>query len=136
MDNIEVIITITTMDSQLAEFLEPGAPEPAKRMKAVRELSEAGIKTWIFLGPVIPTLNDSAESLSRIIELAKDSGAEKIMFDRLRLKPVVRKRMNLVLGEDISIIEEKLVGSVWFSDISGEVEEICEKFDLGCAKAF
>ena len=47
--NIEVGITLTLPDDRLREKLEPGASSVEERLRALRELREAGIDTWVFL---------------------------------------------------------------------------------------
>ena len=56
---IEVGITITTDDDKIREILEPNAPSIETRIHALKELSESGIKTYAFIGPLLP-LNPKA----------------------------------------------------------------------------
>jgi len=95
----EVGFTVTTLDEKLRRLIEPGAPPSEKRFEAMRTLSEAGIATWLFLGPVFPGLNDSNESVLAIAERAKESGARKILYDRYRPKPLADGRMHRALGD-------------------------------------
>ncbi|MEW5936489.1 MAG: radical SAM protein [Candidatus Thermoplasmatota archaeon] len=94
----EVGLTITTLDEEVRRLIEPGAPPPGKRLAAMRALSETGIETWLFLGPVISGLNDAAESIEAIVEHAAEAGAKRILYDRYRAKPVADLRMRQVLG--------------------------------------
>jgi DNA repair photolyase len=56
-----VSITITTLDSQKARLLEPGAPPPKDRVRALQVLAKAGIPTILRLDPIIPGINDAQE---------------------------------------------------------------------------
>ena len=51
---IEVGVTITTDDDQIREIFEPNAPSIESRLHALKELSEQGIKTYAFIGPLLP----------------------------------------------------------------------------------
>jgi DNA repair photolyase len=81
----EVGITLTTIDETLARTFEPFAPAPSARLKAMRSLVDAGIETYVLIGPIIPTVTDSdIEGLAREIS---STGARRAMLDRLRLRP-------------------------------------------------
>jgi DNA repair photolyase len=135
MKDPEVGFTITTMDEHLARKLEPGAPPPQRRIAAFKELAANGIRTWAFVGPIIPTLNDSVESLESVIVSLKDAGCQRILYDKLRLKPLVRKRMERALGECAEIF--RLANTKeWVEKIYAEVERICCDVGVKCERAF
>src|SRR5439155_24040683 len=52
-------LTITSLDEKLARLLEPRAPRPGLRLRAVRELSAAGIRVSVFPNPIMPGITDS-----------------------------------------------------------------------------
>ncbi len=68
-------ITITTLDESLAARLEPRAPSPARRLEAVRRLSQAGVFTGVLLMPVLPFLEDTEENVLAVTEAAAAAGA-------------------------------------------------------------
>src|SRR5437763_622556 len=63
---LDINITITTLDADLARILEPRAPRPDLRLAAVRKLSEAGICAGVFPNPVMPLITDLEESLDAL----------------------------------------------------------------------
>ena len=69
-------MTVTTTDEDLAARIEPHAPSPARRLEAVRALSEAGIFAGILLMPVLPFLEDSEENVLAVVEAAARAGAK------------------------------------------------------------
>ena len=79
----KVAISITSLDRRLARAMEPRAATPGLRLKAVRELSAAGIPTSVMVAPVIPALND--HEMERILDSAKAAGAQEAGFILLRL---------------------------------------------------
>lgn len=89
MSGAEVGFTITTTDNTLARLLEPGAPAPTRRLVALEKLAGAGIKTWVFIAPVIPGLTDEPENLEAIVRKAKQAGAFKVQFDSFNFYPSV-----------------------------------------------
>ena len=83
-----VAISVTTLDRKLARAMEPRCSNPALRLDAIRQLSEAGIPTSVFVAPLIPALND--HEIERILDAAKANGALDANFSVLRLPHEVR----------------------------------------------
>ena len=79
----KVALSITTLDRKLARLMEPRASTPAKRLEAVRQLSEAGIPTSVMTAPIIPGLND--HEIERLLDSAKAAGAQEAGYVLLRL---------------------------------------------------
>ncbi len=75
-------VTITTLNTELAGFLEPNAPDPLIRMDVIRAIKQNAprIQTGIHLIPIIPFLGDSRENLESIVRSAKESGADFVLF--------------------------------------------------------
>lgn len=78
-----VRISLTSLDNTIKSSLEPRAAGPAARLRAIRELSAAGVPTGILLAPVIPFIND--HEIEVILEAAHHAGAEAANWMMLRL---------------------------------------------------
>ncbi len=78
-----VALSVTTLDRTIARAMEPRAPTPARRLEALRQLSEAGIPTTVMVAPVVPGLTDS--EIEAILEAARDAGASDAGYVLLRL---------------------------------------------------
>ena len=89
LHKIKVSFTITAMDERARKVFEPGAPSAEQRFKALRTLSHSGIRTSVFVAPVLPYLSDSEKNLGEILKCAKQGGAEYVMFDTLNPYPKV-----------------------------------------------
>ena len=74
-----VSFTITTADDDLADKVEPGAPRPSARYRAMGQLADAGILTGVTMMPILPFLEDDPKNIRQIIKLAKDNGASYII---------------------------------------------------------
>ena len=74
-----VSFTVTTADDALASKLEPGAPRPSARYKAMLALAEAGILTGVTMMPVLPFLEDDPGQIRSIVREAKEHGASYII---------------------------------------------------------
>lgn len=93
IDNLDIGFTITTIDEKLARLLEPYAPKPRARLNALKRLSDNGIYTWVFIGPVMPYLTDNINNIKRIVLEAYNAGAKKIYMDNLRFRLGVKDNL-------------------------------------------
>ena len=93
--NVEVGITLTALDDAVREKMEPEASSVKERLRALAGLRENGIKTWVFLGPVMPHITE-VEALVDVIAEAKP---EYVLVDRLRLKEGVWKSVREFIEE-------------------------------------
>ncbi len=58
-----ISVTITTLDEEIAEKLEPNASEPSRRLKALEKAVSRGIRVSCRIDPIIPFLNEDVEEL-------------------------------------------------------------------------
>ena len=68
-------LTVTTVDDAMARKVEPGAPSPSKRLKALEGLAGRGIFTGVVLMPVLPFLEDSVENVLAVVDAVAAAGA-------------------------------------------------------------
>ena len=80
---VTVNVSLTTLDDALKRTLEPRAASPRARLRAIRELTAAGVPVGVLLAPMIPALND--HEMERLLEVAADHGAGRASFMPLRL---------------------------------------------------
>ena len=80
---VKVAVSVTTLDGKLARSMEPRASTPNKRLRAIEELSKAGIPTVVMMGPIIPGLND--HEIENILKAAHAAGAREAGYTMLRL---------------------------------------------------
>jgi DNA repair photolyase len=78
-----VTLSITTLDAGITRYMEPRTSAPARRLLAVKRLSEAGIPVNVNVCPVIPFLTDS--ELEPIMEAAAANGARSAGYSLVRL---------------------------------------------------
>jgi DNA repair photolyase len=88
--SVRVNLSIGTLDEAVWKATEPGTPHPRRRMRAVKQLNDAGIETGVLIGPVLPGLSDGDEQLDEVVRAAVDAGARSISSVLLHLRPGVR----------------------------------------------
>ncbi|MBM2811484.1 MAG: radical protein [Chloroflexi bacterium] len=86
-----VNVSLISLDRDLLHRLEPGAPSPANRLRAIERLSAAGIPVSVFLAPVLPGITDAQEDIEAVVRAAAEHGARDVWTGALRLAPGVRE---------------------------------------------
>ena len=144
---ISVALSITSLNQELTRVMEPRTSSPSARLRAIRELTEAGIPTHIMVAPVIPGLNDS--EIPAILREARDAGATSAGYVLLRLpltvKPVFLDWLATALPEQQERIEARIRqtrgGDLYQSDFRtrmsgvGEIaDQIRQTFELFAKK--
>jgi DNA repair photolyase len=76
-------ISVTSLDPELASILEPRASAPAARLRAIRDLTAAGVPVGVMIAPIIPGLND--HEAPAILQAVADAGARAAFYVVLRL---------------------------------------------------
>jgi DNA repair photolyase len=76
-------VTITTLDPAIARTLEPRATAPARRLRIIRTLTDAGIPVGVSVAPIIPFVTEP--DLERILAAAAEAGAINAGYVMLRL---------------------------------------------------
>jgi DNA repair photolyase len=89
--SLTVNITIVTLRTRLARMLEPRAPRPDLRFKALRQLRDAGIAAGVFMMPVLPGLTDSEPHFDAMARAASEADAQWFLSAPLWLMPSAAK---------------------------------------------
>ncbi|APE29902.1 radical SAM protein [Halomonas aestuarii] len=80
---VRVMVSLTSLDTELKRTLEPRAASPAARLKVIRTLADNDIPVGTLVSPVIPGLTD--HELERLLEAASKAGATTAGWMLLRL---------------------------------------------------
>ena len=70
-----VYMSVPTVDEHAWELLEPGTAPPLQRLRAVRELVDAGINAGVLMNPIVPGFSSSRAKLERTVKAIADHGA-------------------------------------------------------------
>jgi DNA repair photolyase len=85
MNVLSVNVSISTLDRSVWRNFEPSTPFPAKRLETVQALQEAGVRTGVFMAPILPYVADRSSDLEALIEQAAKHRAAFAMCSFLRL---------------------------------------------------
>ncbi len=98
-NDIEVHISLTTLDVELIRALEVRSPMPAVRLRALAKLTAAGVNAGLLVAPVLPGITDDLPHLDALFAAARDAGARFVHASPLRLYPAIKERFLPVLAE-------------------------------------
>jgi DNA repair photolyase len=105
-----VYVSLTTLDPALARAMEPRAASPARRLKTIATLAQAGIPVGVSVSPVVPFLNEP--ELERILEAARAAGAVRAFSIVLRLPWEVAPLFKHWLAQHVPDQAERILARV------------------------
>lgn len=90
--SLSIHISLITVDRDLARRLEPRAPTPEARLRALRRLREHDLEVGINVMPVLPGITDAPAQLDDLVKALAASGASYVSTCALRLRSSARQR--------------------------------------------
>jgi DNA repair photolyase len=98
--SVSVHVSLITLDRALARRVEPRAPTPDARLRAVSRLAAAGVDVGVNCMPVLPGITDRPRDLAALVARAAAAGASHVAAGALRLQPAARDRYLPWLAEE------------------------------------
>jgi DNA repair photolyase len=105
-----VFLSVTTLDANLQQMMEPRTSSPELRLGAMATLAEAGVPVGVMVAPVIPGLTD--HEMPAILAAAKKAGARWAGFVVLRLPWAVAPLFEKWLEEHFPDRKDKVLNRV------------------------
>jgi DNA repair photolyase len=145
---VRVMVSIATLDGHLARMMEPRASTPANRLKAIEELSKAGVPVSVNVAPIIPGLTE--HEIPSVLKAAAEAGAQGAGYTIIRLPYAVKDifqrwlteyfpdRKDKVLNRIRELRDGALYDSGWGTRMAGKglfAEHIRDIFEMGCKRA-
>jgi DNA repair photolyase len=95
VSDLWVNLSLISLDAALLRQIEPRAPRPDLRLEAMRGLGAAGVRTRLFLMPVLPMLTDGEAGLRELLAAARAAGAHEAISQPLFLRTEMTWRVFL-----------------------------------------
>lgn len=95
-----VHISIPTVDEEAWEQLEPGVAHPSQRLRAVRELVDAGIDCGVLMAPIVPGFSTHPAKIERTIKAIADAGARSVGAMVMHLEDGTRNHFMSMLARE------------------------------------
>jgi DNA repair photolyase len=97
---VSITFSIPTLDEEVWRKTEPSTAHPRQRLRAVKELVDAGIKVGVGMAPILPGISDRPEQLREVVKAAREAGATGVWTNVLFLRPGTREHFLDHLAED------------------------------------
>jgi len=133
--NIEVGISISTLNDNFARIIERAASKPTERLEAIKKIYEAGIKTYTFISPFFPEITDYKAIIEETIDYT-----DSYMFENLNFRPHNVQRIMRIIKEHypnlLSKYKEIQKDRSYWDIIEDEIKNYCEKKKLNYSIEF
>ena len=85
---VSAMVSITSFNEDLRRVMEPRTTTAKQKLKVINELSKAGVRMGVMMGPMIPGLNE--HEMQRIMKAAKENGATFTAYTFIRLNGAIK----------------------------------------------
>jgi len=136
LSDLSIHISLITLDRDLARRIEPRAPTPESRVRALSRLREAGIEAGINCMPVLPGITDNPSDLEALVKRVSEAGAISVGACAVRLKSAAKKRYLPFIEQEFPHLAERYRNTFANSAYAGEKyrEGLARFFEKLCAK--
>ncbi|HEY0969683.1 MAG TPA: radical SAM protein [Gemmatimonadales bacterium] len=117
---LTVNVSLITTDRDLARRIEPRAPTPEARLRAVRRLRDAGVDVGVNCMPVLPGITDGPAALDALVAAVGEAGATHLNACALRLRSTARQRYLPWLAETFPLLASRYRAAYAVSHQPGE----------------
>jgi DNA repair photolyase len=127
--NIEVGVSVSTMNEEFAKIIERAASKPSDRFAAVKEIHKNGIKTYIFVSPFFPIITDYKAIIDETIDYT-----DTYSFENLNFRPHNTPRIMRTIKEHYPNLlpkyKEIQKNRDYWDSLEEEIRGYCEKMKL------
>lgn len=96
--NIDLGMTLTTTEPEVAALFEPKASPPQERIEALCKANGIGIRTFVFLGPLLPYISDRGKGLEGLLDAVARINPDYFLVDRLNLRWGIWSKVSATLA--------------------------------------
>jgi len=86
-------LTVTSTDDDISRYFETFAPQVSERLSALAKLHDAGLRTYAFIGPLLPHYVAIPKNLEKIFMSISETGTRDIFVEHINLSKYIRDRL-------------------------------------------
>ena len=95
-----VCVSVPCVDDTVWRALEPGTAHPRQRLRAVRELVDAGIHAGVLMNPIVPGISSKPALIERTVKAIADHGARFVGCNVMYLQDGTRDHFMRWLAQE------------------------------------
>ena len=134
-----VYMSVPTVDEDAWRILEPGTAHPLQRLRAVRELVDAGISAGVLMAPIVPGFSSSREKVARTVKAIADHGARFVGCNVMYLQDGTRAHFMAFLDREFPAMRprydrlyaKKYPPDAYRKEVQGMVRALQQRHGLG-----
>ena len=108
ISNLEIGMTISSIDDNISKLFECFAPPSSLRIQALKKLNDAGLNTYAFVGPLLPHFVANEDSLKKLFKAIGESGTKRVWVEHINLSGSKMDRLLGLVGDSLTKEELKL----------------------------
>ncbi len=133
-----VYMSVPTVDEDAWRTLEPGTAHPLQRLRAVRELADAGVPVGVLMAPIVPGFSSSRSKIERTVKAIADHGARFVGCNVMYLQGGTRAHFMRFLEREFPamtprferLYERRSPPMAYRQEIQGMVRVLQERYGL------
>jgi DNA repair photolyase len=133
-----VCISVPTVDEEAWRTLEPGTAHPLQRLRAVRELCDAGIHAGVLMSPIVPGFSSSRSKLERTVKAIADHGARFVGCNVMHLEDGTRTHFMAFINREFPamtprferLYTRKYAPEAYRDEVHGMVKVLQERYGM------
>ena len=133
-----VYISVPTVDDEAWRALEPGTAHPMQRLRAVRELADAGIRVGVLMNPIVPGITSKPALLERTMKAIADHGARFVGCNTMFLEGGTRDHFMRWLEQEYpslvegyrGLYEKKYAPTPYRNEVKNVVSGLRRKYGM------
>jgi len=136
---LSIHLSLISTDRELARKIEPRAPTPEARLRALGRLREAGIEAGINVMPVLPAITDHPAALEALVKAVAERGASYLNACPLRLRSSARARYLPFIEKEFPHLARRYwatyafdhkVSETYANGLRQRMRALCEKYGV------
>ena len=100
------------VDEDVWRALEPGTAHPLQRLRAVRELVDAGIRAGVLMNPIVPGISSKPALIERTVKAIADHGARFVGCNVMYLQDGTKRSLHALARREYPHLVDGYAGSM------------------------
>ena len=142
--SVSVTSSVPTLDEDVWRKTEPSTAHPRQRLRALKQLVDAGIRAGVGMAPILPGISDRPEQLAQVVRAAREAGATGVWANLLFLRPGTREHFMEHLAEEwpelVPLYEELYAKKAYLQaehtkPVRAQVADLARRFEIADRRA-